>query len=102
MKWPKSISPFDVVIIPSISKNDKSQYEKAEKICGEFKLKIKFEIKLEKWSYDFFLGKNNTFYISKDQWQGDDIEKFVQKFNKDIFLDRKFIFNKRYLKKTKN
>ena len=32
MKWPKSISPFDVVIIPSISKNDKSQYEKAEKI----------------------------------------------------------------------
>ena len=32
MKWPKSISPFDVVIIPSISKNNKENLEKAEKI----------------------------------------------------------------------
>jgi prolyl-tRNA synthetase len=32
MKWPNAISPFDLVIIPSLSKNDKSQYEKAEKI----------------------------------------------------------------------
>ena len=47
------------------------------------------------------LMKNNTFYISKDPHQGDDIEKFVHKFNKDIFLDRKFIFNKRYIRKKK-
>ncbi|MDC1476405.1 proline--tRNA ligase [Pelagibacteraceae bacterium] len=32
MKWPKSISPYDVVIIPSLQKNDKSNYLKAEKI----------------------------------------------------------------------
>jgi prolyl-tRNA synthetase len=32
MKWPKTISPFDVVIIPSISKNNKENLEKAEKI----------------------------------------------------------------------
>jgi len=32
MKWPKSISPYDVVIIPSISKNNKDNLEKAEKI----------------------------------------------------------------------
>jgi prolyl-tRNA synthetase len=32
MKWPKSISPFDVVIIPSISKNNKENLQKAEKI----------------------------------------------------------------------
>ena len=32
MKWPKSISPFDAVIIPSISKNNKENLEKAEKI----------------------------------------------------------------------
>ena len=32
MKWPRSISPFDVVIIPSISKNNKENLEKAEKI----------------------------------------------------------------------
>jgi prolyl-tRNA synthetase len=32
MKWPESISPFDVVIISSIKKNDKSSFLKAEKI----------------------------------------------------------------------
>ena len=32
MKWPKSISPFDVAIIPSISKNNRENLEKAEKI----------------------------------------------------------------------
>ena len=37
MKWPKSISPFDVVIIPSISKNNKENLEKAEKIYQELK-----------------------------------------------------------------
>ena len=29
MKWPKSISPFDVVIIPSINKNNKENLDKA-------------------------------------------------------------------------
>ena len=37
MKWPKSISPFDVVIIPSISKNNKENFEKAEKIYNDLK-----------------------------------------------------------------
>tara|TARA_A100001011_G_scaffold400044_1_gene511929 strand:+ start:1 stop:867 length:867 start_codon:yes stop_codon:yes gene_type:complete len=37
MKWPKPISPFDVVIIPSISKSDKSNLKKAEKIYKELK-----------------------------------------------------------------
>ena len=32
MKWPKSISPFDAVIIPNINKNNKDSLEKAEKI----------------------------------------------------------------------
>jgi len=32
MRWPESIAPFDVVIIPSLQKNDKSNYLKAEKI----------------------------------------------------------------------
>ena len=36
MKWPKSISPFDV-IIPSISKNNKENLIKAEKIYKELK-----------------------------------------------------------------
>ena len=37
MKWPKSISPFDVVIIPSVNKNDKNNLQKAEKIYQELK-----------------------------------------------------------------
>ena len=32
MKWPESVSPYDVVIIPSLQKNDKSNYEKSKKI----------------------------------------------------------------------
>ena len=35
MKWPKSISPFDVVILPSINKNNKENLEKAYKIYKE-------------------------------------------------------------------
>ena len=37
MKWPKPISPYDVVIIPSISKNNKENLLKAEKIYQELK-----------------------------------------------------------------
>ena len=32
MRWPESVAPFDVAIIPSLQKNDKSNYLKAEKI----------------------------------------------------------------------
>ena len=37
MKWPKSVSPYDVAIIPSLQKNDKSNYLKAEKIYNLLK-----------------------------------------------------------------
>ena len=37
MKWPVSVSPFDVVIIPSINKNDDSNLKKAIKIYEELK-----------------------------------------------------------------
>jgi len=37
MKWTKEISPFDVVIIPSINKNNKENLEKAAKIYKELK-----------------------------------------------------------------
>ena len=37
MKWPKSITPFDVVIIPNINKNNKENLEKAEKVYNELK-----------------------------------------------------------------
>jgi len=37
MKWPSSVSPFEVVIIPSLQKNDKTNYLKSEKIYRELK-----------------------------------------------------------------
>ena len=37
MKWPKSVSPFDVVIIPNFNKNDKENLVKAEKIYHDLK-----------------------------------------------------------------
>ena len=37
MKWPKSISPFDVVILPSITKNNQENLYKAEKIYENLK-----------------------------------------------------------------
>tara|TARA_B100001121_G_scaffold276823_1_gene266346 strand:- start:130 stop:1443 length:1314 start_codon:yes stop_codon:yes gene_type:complete len=37
MKWPKSVAPFEVVIIPSISKNSNENLEKAEKVYNELK-----------------------------------------------------------------
>ena len=37
MKWPKSIAPYDVVIIPSIYKNNMENLIKANKIYNELK-----------------------------------------------------------------
>ncbi len=37
MKWPKSIAPYDVVIIPSINKNNNENLIKAKKIYNELK-----------------------------------------------------------------
>ena len=37
MKWPKAIAPFDVVIIPSISKNNIENLQKAKKVYNELK-----------------------------------------------------------------
>ena len=46
MKWPNSISPYDVVIIPSLSKNDKSQYIKAQEIYN-FLANAKIDVLLD-------------------------------------------------------
>jgi len=43
MKWPNSVSPFDVALIPSLKKNDKSNYLKAEKIY-KFLLKNNIDV----------------------------------------------------------
>ncbi len=37
MKWPKSVSPFDIVIMPIFNKKNRENLEKAEKIYENFK-----------------------------------------------------------------
>ena len=37
MKWPKTVSPFDIVIIPNINKNNKESLTKANNIYNELK-----------------------------------------------------------------
>jgi len=37
MRWPESVTPFEVAIIPSLQKNDKSNYSKAETIYNLLK-----------------------------------------------------------------
>ena len=39
MKWPKSVSPFDIVIIPSINKANTENLDKANKVYSELKAK---------------------------------------------------------------
>ena len=46
MKWPKSVSPYDVVIIPNINKNNKQSFETAVKIYKELK-KQKIDVLLD-------------------------------------------------------
>jgi len=43
MKWPEAISPFEVALIPSLQKNDKSNFLKAEKIYKEL-IKHKIDV----------------------------------------------------------
>ena len=43
MKWPQAVAPFDVAIISSLKKNDKSNYSKAEKIYN-FLLKNNIDV----------------------------------------------------------
>ena len=46
MKWPNSVAPFEVVIIPSLQKKDKSNYKKAEKIYN-FLIKNNIDVLLD-------------------------------------------------------
>tara|TARA_B100000029_G_scaffold451678_1_gene476401 strand:- start:5391 stop:6719 length:1329 start_codon:yes stop_codon:yes gene_type:complete len=46
MKWPSAVAPFDVAIIPSLQKNDKSNYLKAEKIYN-FLIKNNIDVLLD-------------------------------------------------------
>lgn len=55
------VNPFDFIT----QEYQLISYDKAEKISNEYMLTVDFKIKIEKWSYDFFLRDKNTFYIVK-------------------------------------
>jgi energy-coupling factor transporter ATP-binding protein EcfA2 len=68
------INPFDFIT----QDYQLITYDKAEKICNEYKLKIEFKIMLEKWSYDFFLREKNAIFIPKFIYTSE-MKKFCEK-----------------------
>ena len=69
---------------------------------GSFSIPMRF-LAYSKASFNFastngpttilFFMDNNSFFLIKDEKQSEDVQNFVNKFNKKIFLGRKFIFN---------
>ena len=55
MKWPLSVAPYDVALIPMINKNDKSTLEKANNIYSE----------LSKNNIDVIIDDTDENYSSK-------------------------------------
>ena len=65
-------------------------YEKADFICKEYNLIISDTIRLNAWSYCYFLKRNNSFYVLKSKYMKDVVD-FTTK--KSICLDEKLIHN---------
>jgi exodeoxyribonuclease V alpha subunit len=65
-------------------------YDKAEKICQQYKILVDPETKLKAWSYYYFLQMNNSFYVIKTKYIND-IKKFTEE--KNILLDSVLLKN---------
>ena len=102
MKWPKSVSPFDVVIIPSINKNDTSNLEKAKKLYNELKknnLDVLLDDVDENISNKF--KKHDLLGIPFQIIIGSKSSKELFEF-KEINSDTKMLDIKQIIKKIKN
>tara|TARA_B100000029_G_scaffold337397_1_gene329593 strand:+ start:594 stop:1922 length:1329 start_codon:yes stop_codon:yes gene_type:complete len=106
MKWPSSVAPYEVVIIPSLQKNDKSNYLKAEKIYNELvssKIDVLFDdtdehlsAKFKKFDligvpYQIILGSKST----KDNFEFKELNGKTE--NLTLEEIKKRILNKRNL-----
>ena len=75
MKWPLSVTPYEVAVIPLINKNETSNLEKAKNICNFLKSKNidvilddtdeNFSSKIKKFNligvpYQILLGKKSS------------------------------------------
>ena len=104
MKWPISIAPYDIAIIPMINKNDNSALEKANNINSElnnnnidaiiddtdenFSSKIK-KMNLIGAPYQIIIGKN----VEGDLLEFKEVGKDVQKLKLEDII--KLIQNKK-------
>ena len=101
MKWPKSISPFDVAIIPSLQKSDKSNYLKAEKIYNSL-IKNGHEVLWDdrdqsagvKFSDMELIGIPQMIIIGEKSFKEGKVELKVRGENKITTLDLDEIINK--------
>ena len=99
MKWPKSISPFQVVIIPSLSKNNDNNLKKSLKIYDELK-KQNIDVLLDdvdenmsqKFKKHELLGIPYQIIIGSKS--SDDKFEFKEVNSNSSFLDLKEIINK--------
>lgn len=65
-------------------------FNKAEYICLIFELNIDFETKCNAWVYDFFIKKNNSFYVPVWKFENE-FKKYCESMEKNV---------KKYLKYT--
>ena len=91
MKWPISVAPYDVSIIPMINKNDTSALDKANKINNEFKnndnTDENFSSKIKKMNligspYQIIIGKQTD----GDLFEFKEVGKEIQKIKLDEII----------------
>jgi exodeoxyribonuclease V alpha subunit len=58
-------------------------FNKAEYICLIFKLNIDFEMKCNAWVYDFFIKKNNSFYVPVWKFEKE-FKKYCENMKKNV------------------
>jgi len=106
MRWPESVTPFEVAIIPSLQKNDKSNYLKAEKIYNlltKNKIDVLFDdtdehlsAKFKKFDligvpYQIILGSKST----EDKFEFKEVNGKTQTMSLEEIKNK--LFNKRNL-----
>ena len=104
MKWPISVAPYDVAIIPMINKNDSSALEKAHNIYSELnKKKIdaiiddtdeNFSSKIKKMNligapYQIIIGKQTDGDLIEFKEVGKDSQKFKLKDIINLITEQK-------------
>ena len=104
MKWPISVAPYDIAIIPMINKNDSSALNKADKIYLELKKNNidaiiddtdeNFSSKIKKMNligapYQIIIGKKTDGDLLEFKEVGKDSQKFKLKDIINLITEQK-------------